>query len=170
MGTIRYCGNVSGTLAGVQILSGHLYGVDVLQEHFTCILTYNPSGCTLFVNGAPCELSDPLKTYENTRAIGDILIERGRSTQPRRTRPEWYTIARKLAAAISEAETLYNKATGGAGSMRPIQIHRDRCNPPERSEQCDNCAGALECFGNQWSEHQTESNSADTERQEARKI
>lgn len=44
MGTIRYCGNVSGTLAGVQILAGHLYGVDVLQEHFTCILTYNPSG------------------------------------------------------------------------------------------------------------------------------
>lgn len=109
MGIIRYCGNVSGTLAGVQILSGHLYGVDVLQEHFTCILTYNPSGCTLFVNGAPCELSDPLKTYENTRTIGDVLIERGRSTQPRRTRPEWYTIARELAAAISEAETLIIK-------------------------------------------------------------
>lgn len=109
MGIIRYCGNVSGTLAGVQILSGHLYGVDVLQEHYTCILTYNPNGCTLFVNGAPCELSDPLKTYENTRAIGDVLIERGRSTQPRRTRPEWYTIARKLAAAISEVETLIIK-------------------------------------------------------------
>lgn len=109
MGTIRYCGNVSGTLAGSQIHAGHLYGVDVLQEHFTCILTYNPSGCTLFVNGAPCELSDPLNVYGNTRAIGDILIERGRSTHPRRTRPEWYTIARKLAAAISEAETLIIK-------------------------------------------------------------
>lgn len=106
MGTIRYCGNVSGTLAGRQILSGHLYGVDVLQEDFTCILTYTPSGCTLFVNRVPCELSDPLNVYENTRAIGDILIERGRSTHPRRTRPEWYTIARKLAEAMSEVETL----------------------------------------------------------------
>lgn len=104
MGTIRYCGNVSGTLAGKQILSGHLYGVDVLQEHFTCILTYNPSGCTLFVNGAPCELSDPLNVYENTRAIGDILMERGR-----RTHPEWYTIAHKLAAAMSEVEPLIFK-------------------------------------------------------------
>ena len=32
--------------------------------------------------------------------------------------------------------------------MKEIIIDRERCNPPERTSECDSCAGFLDCFPN----------------------